>query len=128
MVENNSNLIHHDQTVINYLLYPYIGILPIKFGILNFQTFLDIKQKYLKLIRQKINITEIEKAFYDPYLIHLVLCLPKAWHQSSKYVKSYTMCETLHNCNCTKYYNIWHEFAKKTPYYQEILKNINNIN
>ena len=128
MAENNSNLIHHDQTVINYLLYPYIGILPIKFGILNFQTILDIKEKYLKLIRQKINISELEKAFNDPYLIHLVLCFPKAWHQSSKYVGRYTMCKTLHNCNCTKYYNIWHEFAKKTAYYQEIIKNINNVN
>lgn len=127
MAENHPNLIHHDQTVINYILYPHIGILPIKFGIFNFQTVLDIKQKYLKLIRQKLNIKELEKTFHDPYFIHLVLCFPKAWHSSSKYVKKYTMCETLHNCNCIKYYNIWHEFAKNTSYYKEITKSINTF-
>ena len=49
MTENHPNLIHHDQTVINYVLYPYIGLLPIKFGIFNFQSVSDIKERYFKL-------------------------------------------------------------------------------
>ena len=121
MAEYHQDLRHVDQTVINYVLYPYIGILPFKYGILSFQSKIDIENKYIKLIRQKINVKDILKAFEDPSIIHLVLCVPKPWYKNSKFTPAYTMCQKIHDCNCTKYHNLWHEYAKSTYYYNEIL-------
>ena len=43
MALNHKNLKHQDQTIINYVLYPNIGLLPFKYGIFNFPTLFDIK-------------------------------------------------------------------------------------
>ena len=43
MALNHKNLKHHDQTIINYVLYPNIGVLPCKYGIFNYPTLFDIK-------------------------------------------------------------------------------------
>ena len=43
MALNHKKLKHQDQTVINYILYPKIGLLPFKYGIFNFPTEFDIK-------------------------------------------------------------------------------------
>lgn len=125
MTLNHPKLIHHDQTVINYILYPNIGILPFKYGIFNYQSQLDIKEKYINNIRQKINIKELIKAFEDPSIIHLVLCSPKAWFPFSKYTETFTMCKIKNNCNCTRYYFMWHNYAKNLPFYDEIIRFIN---
>ena len=124
MAEYHQDLRHVDQTVINYVLYPYIGILPFKYGILSFQSKIDIENKYIKLIRQKINVKDILKAFEDPSIIHLVLCVPKPWYKNSKFTSAYTMCRKIHDCSCTKYHNLWHEYAKSTYYYNEILDSL----
>ena len=52
MAKYNNNLQNNDQTIINYILYPNIGLLPFKYGIFNFDSIFDIKYLYLKLIRQ----------------------------------------------------------------------------
>ena len=123
--KDNKKLNHHDQTVINYVLYPNIGLLPFKFGLLNFQRTLDIEKNYLKRIRQKLNLTELIKAYKNPSLIHLVFCFPKAWSPRSTYFSEFILCREINDCNCTKYHNLWHGFAKNTPYYDEILHFIN---
>lgn len=51
MTKNNNKLNNHDQTIINYIFYPNIGILPSKYGIFNFDSIFDIKYIYLKTIR-----------------------------------------------------------------------------
>ena len=43
MAQYHKKLNHQDQTVINYILYPYIGLLPFKFGLFNFPSTFDIK-------------------------------------------------------------------------------------
>ena len=92
---------------------------------LNFQNDLDI-DKYSKIIRQKINITELKEAFRDPGLIHLVLCLPKCWYKNSLYSKDTSACREINNCSCLKYYNLWYEYANKTEFYNEIVRTFNN--
>ena len=46
----NKKLNNNDQTIINYIFYPNIGILPSKYGIFNFESIFDIKYIYLKSI------------------------------------------------------------------------------
>lgn len=122
MALNHKKLKHQDQTVINYILYPHIGILPYKFGIFNFPTIFDIKYLYLKNIRQNLSLTKLVEAFKDPSLIHLVLCYPKVWKDNSKYNGFSTRNGTIYRSTCNKYHKIWVEYAKKTPYYFEIIK------
>ena len=120
MALNHKMLKHHDQTVINYILYPYIGNLPYKYGIFNFPSIFDIKYLYLKNIRQKLNLTELIEALKDPSIIHLVLCYPKVWKDNSKYNGFSTRNGTIYRSKCNKYHNIWIKYAKKTPFYREI--------
>ena len=111
---------HVDNTVINYVLYPYLGKLPVKYGIWNFFDKSDI-EKYSKFLRQKINISEMEEARKDPGVIHNVLCNPKPWHFRTNYIASVTTCQKRNNCSCIKFHNLWHFYANKTDYYEEIL-------
>ena len=113
---------HQDQTVINYILYPYIGILPFKYGMFNFPSIFDINYIYLKTIRQSLNFTELLMAFKDPSLIHLVLCNPKVWKSNSRYIGVRTRNGTIFKSKCDKYHNIWLEYAKDTLYYKDMKK------
>ena len=110
----------NDQTIINYVFYPKIGIMPSKYNIFNFNDELDIKI-YYNIIRTKINITELKEAFKDPTTIHHVLCWPKMWSIHHKYVNGFSAAKKRNNYSCEKYYNLWHSFAKKTNYYKQIL-------
>ena len=110
----------NDQTIINYVFYPKIGIMPSKYNIFNFNDELDIKI-YYNIIRTKINITELKEAFKDPTTIHHVLCWPKMWSIHHKYVNGFSAAKKRNNYSCEKYYNLWHSFAKKTNYYNQIL-------
>ena len=109
-----------DQAVINYVFYPHIGTLPIKYGIFNFYDFSDTK-KYLKKIRTQINKTELEEAINDPAIIHECLCWPKVWALQTKFIGYNTCCRERKNCSCKKYQDLWFSYAKKTDYYSEIL-------
>ena len=122
MSTNIKNLINQDQTVINYILYPNIGILPFKFGIFNFPSIFDMKYIYLNSIRQKLNFTELLSAFKDPSLIHFVLCYPKVWNSNSKYNKESTRNGTLYKDKCEKFHKMWIDYAKDTIYFNDIKK------
>jgi lipopolysaccharide biosynthesis glycosyltransferase len=61
-----------DQTIINYVFYPKIGILPSKFGIWNFSDKKDI-HIYLSHLRTKLDINELEESLNNPSIIHNVL-------------------------------------------------------
>ena len=122
MAFNHNKLHHQDQTVINYILYPNIGLLPFKYGIFNFPSIFDLKYLYLKKIRQNLNLTELMNAFHNPSLIHLVLCYPKVWSENSKYNGFSTRNGTLFRSKCKQFHKIWKEYAKKTIFYKEISK------
>jgi lipopolysaccharide biosynthesis glycosyltransferase len=121
LTKSNTYLRQVDQTAFNYLLYPKIGRLPSKYVIFNFEDKSDIIF-YINHLRTKIPIEEIEKAFKNPIIIHNVICYPKIWDINSVYQTWLSNCAQRHNCSCKKYFDIWHFFAKKTDYYEEISK------
>lgn len=117
---SNIKLMHNDNTLLNFIFYPKIGRLPLKFGIWNFGNIKDI-EIYSKKIRQKINITEHEEVLKEPGLIHHVLCWPKPWSFKSMYSRRFTSCKSKRKCKCTKYHNLWYSYAKNNYYYKDIL-------
>ena len=121
MALNHNKLKHQDQTVINYIFYPKIGLLPFKYGIFNFPTIFDIKYIYLKNIRQNLNMTELLDAIKNPSIMHFVLCYPKVWYAKSKYNGFSTRNGTIYKSKCDKFHNIWIKYAKNTHFYKEIM-------
>lgn len=113
---SNHSQIYYDQKILNFVLYPFIGKLPYKFGMWNFKNNYEIN-KYSQKLRQKINITELEEAFENPSLFHLVTCWPKPWFSSSIYQGSESK-----NCRCLRFHQMWYYYANKTDYYEEIIK------
>ena len=111
-----------DQTIINYVFYPKIGILPSKFGIFNFDSIFDIKYIYLKSIRINLNLTELIQSFKHPAIMHYVLCNPKVWNSYSLFTKKYTRLGTINKSSCKRYHDIWIEYAKNTSFFKEIVK------
>ena len=122
MALNHKNLKHQDQTIINYVLYPNIGLLPFKYGIFNFPSIFDIKYLYMKRIRQNIDLLELKEALKDPSIMHFVLCYPKVWYENSKFNGVSTRTGTLFNSKCEKFHKIWIRYAKNTPFFKEIMK------
>jgi len=122
MYKYYKKLNNNDQTIINYVFYPKIGILPSKFGIFNFDSIFDIKYIYLKAIRTNLNITELIQSFKHPALMHFVLCNPKAWNSHSLLIKKYTRAGTINKSSCKKYHDIWIEYAKNTSFFKDIVK------
>ena len=117
-ITNNVILRNDDQTAINYVLYPKIGQFPIKTNVFIFYDQSDIN-KYLNYLRVKINETQIEEALYDPMIIHSVGG-PKFWDSNHKSFN----CSKKKDCSCNNYQCIWHSYANKTDYYQEIISSI----
>ena len=115
LVNRRVSLPSQDQTVMNYIFYPKIGILPSQYGIWNFYNKNDIK-RYISYLRTKIDINEVEEAFENPAIFHNVLCWPKIWSRDTQY----TFCEKNGNCSCIQYHNLWHSYAKQTNYYPKI--------
>ena len=126
MALNHKKLKHQDQTVINYIFYPKIGLLPFKYGIFNFPTIFDIKYIYLNNLRQNLNVTELLDAISDPSLMHFVLCYPKVWYEKSKYNGFSTRNGTIYESKCDKFHKIWIKYANSTMFYKEIMNKYNN--
>lgn len=119
-IANKVKLKKDEQTALNYVLYPKIGIFPYKYNIFNFYDELDIKV-YSDRLRTKVNISEIVEVLKDPTIIHHVLCYPKIWAPNSHYFKDVSGCRKRQNCSCEKSHKIWLSFAKKNDFYKEIL-------
>ena len=102
---------YYDQTVINYIFYPYIGRLPYKYGIFNYLNEKDLKKVYKPYNLSKESMHELISAHKKPSLVHFVRCSPKLWYKRSKRKITRKPCED------TK---IWYNYAKKTNYYKEI--------
>ena len=119
---NHKKLKHQDQTVINYILHPKIGLLPFEYGIFNFPTEFDIKYLYLNAIRQKLNVTELLNAIKNPSLMHFVLCYPKVWGKNSRYNGYSTRNGTIYKNSRDKFYNIRIKYTYDISDYKIIIK------
>ena len=124
IVNSKKELPGLDQTIINYVFYPKIGILPSKFGIWNFSDKKDI-HIYLSHLRTKLDINELEESLENPSIIHNVLCVPKIFSPSSRYIEALTTCNERGNCSCEKYHNLWYYYANMTDYYENITNLLN---
>ena len=100
---------HHDQTAINGACYDNFEILSVKYAILSFDSLESLRKwnnKQDKLYRY--NDLELQLGFYEPTLLHYA-GWTKPWD--------------------IKYNNIkgiyWWYYAKKSMFYEEILKNYN---
>ena len=100
---------HHDQTAINGACYDNYEILSFKYATFAFNSLNAMKEwnnKQNKLYRY--NDYELNQAFYEPILLHFA-GWTKPWDKSYK--------------NDLGIY--WWYFAKKSGFYDEILKNYN---
>ena len=124
MTNSPKHIPYLDQSIINYVFYSKTRILTSKFGIWNFSDKKDIKI-YLKYLRTKIDIKELEDSFSNPSIIHNVLCLPKIFSPSSRYREDITTCKERGNCSCEKYHDLWYYYANMTDYYENITDLLN---
>ena len=120
MTKTEKSLRNHDQTIINYVFYPNIGILPSKFGIWNFSDKKDVSI-YLSVLRTKLEINELEESYLNPSIIHNVVCYPKIFFSNAKYHESLTTCLERNNCLCEKYHNLWKYYDNQTDFYENII-------
>jgi len=100
--ENNSNLVQHDQTVINVVCADKIGVLPPKFGMFNIHAQKDKAKQYAGILigDEKYTPEEMVEASNDLCILH---CVDKPWKNRNVYLA-----------------DLWWEYAAKTDFYEEI--------
>ena len=117
-LKNNSVLRFREQDSINYIFYPNVGLLPLKFGIYMIGSK-GVLRSLMKSSRSKVNMTEAYEALDDPGLVHFSCCWPKVWTKGSK--------NLFRNDEiCLKYQKEFYYYAKKTQYYSEIYNSLYN--
>ena len=106
-----------EQDSINYVFNPYIGFLPLKFGIYmigNNRTFKAISKGY---VYSKINLKEGYEAVKDPSIVHFSCCWPKVWTNGTKNLfKDKDI--------CLRYQKEFYYYANKTRFYNKIYKKL----
>ena len=108
MYKNNNFLRNHDQTVLNYICFEKIGILPPKFGTFNMFKKNDIV-RYNKHLRKKYNLDQFILEVKNPVIVHFTGDYPKPWED----------CE---NCVQTPFYKIWWDMTKRIDDFKKIQK------
>ena len=111
-IKNNTIWRFREQDAINYVFYPNIGFLPLKFGIYM------IGSKYMfnalaAHVYSKLNLTEGAEAVKDPSIVHFSCCWPKVWTNGTK---------NLFNDKdiCLRYQKEFYFYANKSKYYKII--------
>ena len=115
-IKNNSKLRFPEQDAINYIFYPKVGFLPLKYGIYmigNHPTFKSIA----RYTRSYLNLTEGYEAVDDPSIIHFSCCWPKIWENGTKNLFR-------DKDICLRYQKEFYDYAKKTKYYSVIYKTL----
>ena len=115
-IKNNSILTYLEQDSINYIFYPNIGFLPLKYGIYMIgsnQTFKMLST----YTRSFLNLTEGYEAIADPGIIHFSCCWPKVWTEGTKnHFKEDRICQ--------KYQKEFYYYANKTQYFTKIFSTL----
>ena len=111
-IKNNSVLRFREQDSINYILYPKIGFLPLKYGIYmipNNNAFKRLSRE----TRSPLNLTEGYEAVKDPSIVHFSCCWPKVWTNGTNNLFK-------DNNICLRYQKEFYYYAKKTKFYSDI--------
>ena len=115
-IKNNSVLEFREQDSINYIFYPKIGFLPLKYGIYMIgsnETFNSLS----KYTRSPLNLTEGYEAVADPAIVHFSCCWPKVWTNGSKNLFK-------ENEICERYQKEFYYYANKTQYFRKIFDSL----
>ena len=111
-IKNNSILSFREQDSINYIFYPKIGFLPLKYGIYMIGSEKTFK-RLSHFTRSPLNLTEGYEAVADPAIVHFSCCWPKVWTKGSKNLFR-------ENEICERYKKEFYYYAKKTQLYSVI--------
>ena len=111
-IKNNTIWRFREQDAINYVFYPNIGFLPLKFGIYM------IGSKYMfnalaAHVYSKLNLTEGAEAVKDPSIVHFSCCWPKVWTNGTKNLFK-------NKDICLRYQKEFYFYANKSKYYKII--------
>ena len=102
----NHYLEHHDQTAINAVCYNNWEILSVKYATFCFDIYENmVRYNNRQNKRYRYSEEELKQAYYAPTLLHYVGWV-KPWDKG----------------NSIKYSEYWWYYAKKTDYYNDILK------
>ena len=85
---NRKYLLHHDQTVINFICYDKIGLLNPKYNMWPFGTekkIIEINNNF----RKKYDEKEFIKDYYNPYIIHFPGGFKKKMNKNTAYKNLY---------------------------------------
>jgi len=111
-IKNNTIWRFREQDAINYVFYPNIGFLPLKYGIYM------IGSKYMfnalaAYVYSKLNLTEGAEAVKAPSIVHFSCCWPKVWTNGTKNLfKDKDI--------CLRYQKEFYFYANKSKYYKII--------
>ena len=117
-IKNNSKLSFPEQDAINYIFYPNIGFLPLKYGIYMIGNH-KIFERLSHNVRTSLNLREGYKAIDDPSIIHFSCCWPKVWSNGSKNLFG-------DDNICLRYQKEFYYYASKTKYYSIIYNTLYN--
>ena len=111
-LKNKTKWGFREQDAINYVFYPNIGFLPLKFGIymIGSSKYFNILSHY---VYSPLNLTEGAEAVKDPSIVHFSCCWPKVWTNGTK---------NLFNDKdiCLRYQKEFYFYANKSKYYKLI--------
>ena len=111
-IKNNSIWRFREQDAMNYVFYPNIGFLPLKYGIYMIGTNKTFKA-LSNYVYSPLNLTEGYEAVQDPSIVHFSCCWPKVWTNGTK---------NLFKVNeiCIRYQKEFYFYAKKSKYFKII--------
>jgi len=111
-LKNKTKWGFREQDAINYVFYPNIGFLPLKFGIymIGSSKYFNILSHY---VYSPLNLTEGAEAVKDPSIVHFSCCWPKVWTNGTKNLfKDKDI--------CLRYQKEFYFYANKSKYYKII--------
>ena len=111
-LKNKTKWGFREQDAINYVFYPNIGFLPLKFGIY----MIGSKYMFKALaahVYSKLNLTEGAEAVKDPSIVHFSCCWPKVWTNGTKNLFK-------NKDICLRYQKEFYFYANKSKYYKII--------
>ena len=106
-IKNNSQLYFPEQDAINYIFFPNVGFLPLKYGI--YMIASNAFRSIISRTRSPVNLTEGYEAVHDPSVIHFSCCWPKVWTNGTKNLFR-------DKDICLRYQKEFYYYANKTKY------------
>ena len=101
-----------EQDSINYVFYPNVGFLPLKYGIYMIGNKATMKS-LSRYTYTKLNLTEGYEAVRDPAVVHFSCCWPKVWVNGTKNLFGSKKV-------CLRYQNEFYYYVNKTKYFRDI--------